>query len=346
MTYVSKRDETYTKKLRTLVKELPEFCGVFFRGVESTTSALTRYGYAVDFRTFFTFLVNKNEIFKGKSVEAITLNELKTITAMDIELFLEHIAYYTKDELKLENHDKAKARKLSSLRSLFKYLFKRELIDKNVAALVDAPKTREKPILRLEANEVANLLDAVDSGETLSPTQKRYHKVTKARDAALFALFLGTGIRISELVGLNNDDFDFDTNGFKVTRKGGESMILYFGNEVASALKSYLNRRGELSPLPGHENAMFLSMQGKRISLRAVQNLVKKYTNAVVPLKNITPHKLRSTYGTMLYQETGDIYLVADVLGHKDVNTTRKHYAELTDERRRQAAKAVILRDD
>lgn len=346
MTYVSSRDEKYTKKLRLLAKELPEFCGVFFRGVENTTSALTRYGYAVDFRTFFTFLVQENEAFRGRSIDSITLGEMQTLTAMDIELFLEYVGYYSKDELELENHDRAKARKLSSLRSLFKYLFKRELIDKNIAALVDTPKVREKPILRLEANEVADLLDAVDSGEALSPTQKRYHKITQARDAALFALFLGTGIRISEFVGLNIEDFDFDTNGFKVTRKGGESMILYFGDEVAKALKNHLKRRVELTPAKGHENAMFLSMQGKRISLRAVQNLVKKYTAATVPLKNITPHKLRSTYGTLLYQETGDIYLVADVLGHKDVNTTRKHYAELTDERRRQAAKAVILRED
>ena len=87
-------------------------------------------------------------------------------------------------------------------------------------------------------------------------------------------------------------------------------------------------------------------MQKKRISNRAVQNLVKKYAKIVTPLKNISPHKLRSTYGTALYQETGDIYLVADVLGHKDVNTTRKHYAAISDEKRRMAARMVRLRED
>ena len=89
-----------------------------------------------------------------------------------------------------------------------------------------------------------------------------------------------------------------------------------------------------------------MSLQNKRISVRAVENLVKKYSKLVTNLKNITPHKLRSTYGTTLYQETGDIYLVADVLGHSDVNTTRKHYAALEDERRRRAAKVVKLRED
>lgn len=97
--------------------------------------------------------------------------------------------------------------------------------------------------------------------------------------------------------------------------------------------------------MEGHENALFLSMQNRRITVRAVENLVKKYASNVTGLKKITPHKLRSTYGTALYQETGDIYLVADVLGHKDVNTTRKHYAALEDQRRRQAAKAVHLRE-
>ena len=79
--------------------------------------------------------------------------------------------------------------------------------------------------------------------------------------------------------------------------------------------------------------------------MRTVEDLVKKYSSQVTPNKHITPHKLRSTYGTNLYRETGDIYLVADVLGHKDVNTTKKHYAALGDERRRKAASAVILRE-
>ena len=111
-------------------------------------------------------------------------------------------------------------------------------------------------------------------------------------------------------------------------------------------LKLHLSIRNEIIPETGHEEALFLSLQKKRITVRAVQNLVKKYASKVTTLKKITPHKLRSTYGTSLYKETGDIYLVADVLGHKDVNTTRKHYAAQADERRRMAAKAVHLRKD
>ena len=148
------------------------------------------------------------------------------------------------------------------------------------------------------------------------------------------------------LLGLDMDDVDFKNNGIKVHRKGGADVIVYFGDEVRDALLSYWEERSIITPAEGHANALFLSLQRKRISVRSVENLVKKYSRLVTTVKNITPHKLRSTYGTTLYQETGDIYLVADVLGHKDVNTTRKHYAAQEDGRRRAAARVVHLRED
>ena len=124
-------------------------------------------------------------------------------------------------------------------------------------------------------------------------------------------------------------------------------MVVYFGEEVENALKTYLyTTRKQTIPLSGHENALFLSTQRKRMGVQAIENMVKKYSRQITTTKKITPHKLRSTYGTALYQETGDIYLVADVLGHKDVNTTKKHYAALDDARRRQAATAVKLREE
>jgi site-specific recombinase XerD len=159
-------------------------------------------------------------------------------------------------------------------------------------------------------------------------------------------LLLGTGIRVSECVGLDIDDVNFDVCGIKIRRKGGYEAVIYFGEEVELALLDYLEQREHMIPATGHERALFLSLQNRRIAVRSVENLVKKYASRVTSLKKITPHKLRSTYGTTLYQETGDIYLVADVLGHKDVNTTRKHYAAQEDERRRQAANKVRLREN
>ena len=212
---------------------------------------------------------------------------------------------------------------------------------------MDKPKVHEKAIIRLDVDEVAMLLDYVEScGNQLTGQKKVYYEKTRTRDLAILTLLLGTGIRVSECVGLDIQDVDFKNDGITVTRKGGNQMVVYFGDEVRNALENYLEtERAAATPLPSHENALFLSTQRKRIGVQAVENMVKKYARQVTPNKKITPHKLRSTYGTNLYKETGDIYLVADVLGHKDVNTTRKHYAAIDEERRKQAASAVKLRE-
>jgi len=346
--YYIKEQQRNTKRLRKLIADLPGFCEEYFRGIEHTTSILTRINYAYDLRIFFDFLINEIDIFQGLTLSSFTLEHLNQIQVIHIEKYLEYTSYYINpnNEEERQNSEMGKARKLASVRSLLSYFFKKEKIDRNVAQLVDTPKLTEKPIIRLEVDEVANLLDAVESGEKLTATQRRYHKYTKSRDLAILTLLLGTGIRISECVGLNITDFDFNNNSFKVTRKGGDQEILYYGDEVKEAILNYLEERKEIKTLPGHEDALFLSMQRKRISHRALQNLVKKYAKIVSPLKRITPHKLRSTFGTTLYQETGDIYLVADVLGHKDVNTTRKHYAAISEEKRRLAARIIKLRED
>ena len=184
-------------------------------------------------------------------------------------------------------------------------------------------------------DEVALLLDEVEKGDALTEKQKSYHDKTKLRDLALLTLMLGTGIRVSECVGLDIDDIDFKNGGIRIHRKGGKEVTVYFGSEVEDALNDYLEERKMIIAEEGHESAV-----------RSVENLVKKYARIVTPLKKITPHKLRSTYGTNLYKETNDIYLVADVLGHADVNTTKKHYAALEDERRRSARNKVRLRED
>jgi site-specific recombinase XerD len=260
---------------------------------------------------------------------------------------MEYLGLYIKDDSEFTNAELGKMRKLASLRSFYKYMFKNGLISADVAQLIDMPKRREKPIIRLEIDEVARMLDLVESGEAMSARQKSYNQHTRIRDLAILTLFLDTGIRVSELVGINISDIDFSINGFLVTRKGGNQVILYFSDEVEEALRDYLKVRMELTAVPGDEDALFLSLQNKRISVRAVQVMVKKYATQAAPLKkHLSPHKLRSTFGTNLYHETGDIYLVADVLGHSDVNTTRRHYAAMSDDRRRMAAQKIRSRED
>ncbi len=344
--YYTQRNDNNTAKLRELKAELPYFCSEFFVGVENTTTPLTRLNYAYDLRIFFHYLVTHAPQIHGRQARQISLMDLNLLTATEIENFLEYLSYYEFKGKTYRNNEKAKSRKLSTLRSFFSYFFKKEKLDKNITDKVDLPKLHEKQIIRLEIDEMVNLLDMAETGYALTPTQQAFHRHTESRDFAIITLMLGTGIRVSECVGLDIDDIDFTINGFKVIRKGGSQVILYFSDEIASALKKYLQDRSQIKGLPETERALFLSLQKKRISTRAVQNLVKKYSSLVTPLKNISPHKLRSTYGTNLYKETKDIYVVADVLGHKDINTTKKHYAAMTEDVRRDAANKVKLREN
>ena len=328
-----------TLRLREILKTLPAFTKDYFRAVEPTTSARTRISYAYDIRVFFHFLMEVNPHYKNYTIDQFTVQDLERLDPVDIEEYQEYLKVYKNEEdRQITNTEKGLSRKMSALRSFYGYYFKRQIISKNPTLLVDMPKLHEKAIIRLDTDEIAMLLDYVEhGGENLTGQRLAYYEKTKNRDLAILTLLLGTGIRVSECVGLDVQDVDFKNNGIKVTRKGGNEMVVYFGEEVEHALKTYLyTTRKSTVPLSGHENALFLSTQRKRMGVQAVENMVKKYAREVTPNKKITPHKLRSTYGTALYKETGDIYLVADVLGHKDVNTTKKHYAAIDEDRRRQ----------
>lgn len=348
-TYHEQTQIDQTLRLREVLKTLPPFARDFFRAIEPRSSARTRINYAYDIRVFFHFLMEVNPVYKDYSVDRFKVQDLERIEPVDIEEYMEYLKVYTRnqdDEL-ITNGERGLKRKMSALRSFYNYYFTRQAISKNPTLLVDMPKLHDKAIIRLDIDEVAMLLDFVESaGDKLTGQALTYYQKTKDRDLAILTLLLGTGIRVSECVGLDLNDVDFKNNGITVTRKGGNQMVVYFGDEVADALLNYIEGdRKCITPLSGHENALFLSTQKRRMGVQAVENMVKKYARQVTPHKKITPHKLRSTYGTSLYKETGDIYLVADVLGHKDVNTTKKHYAAIDEDRRRLAASAVKLRE-
>lgn len=345
--YHTKEAIEITLKLRELLQELPPYLKDYFRAKETTTSAKTRISYAYDLRVFFQFLLNTNPSFKQKGIKNISLQDISLLSSSDIEEYQEFLKVYDVKGNIQTNSETGISRKMSSLRSFMNYFYKKEMLLSNPALLVDMPKIHEKAIIHLEPDEVAILLESIEKyGILLSGRKKDYYEKTKIRDLAIVTLLLGTGLRVSECVGLDITDIEFRDNSLRVIRKGGNEEILYFGEEVKKALQNYIEGpRALVKALSGHENALFYSLQRKRMGIDAVENMVKKYAREFVPQKKITPHKLRSTYGTNLYQETGDIYLVADVLGHKDVNTTRKHYAAIKEGKRRQAASAVKLRE-
>ncbi|MBE7076828.1 MAG: integrase [Clostridiales bacterium] len=344
--YYLDRDRRNIKKINELLNELPSFCSIFFIGIQNSTSTLTRLNYAFDLRTFFTYILNNEYEFKKDSIKDFTLTDLDNIDARLIERFLAYLTYYDKEDGRvISNSERGKTRKLSTIRAFFKYFFNKDMIRANVSTKVTPPKLHEKPIIRLEDSETAELMYHSDTLNGFSEHQRKYNEKFRIRDNAILTLFLTTGIRVSECVGLNVDDFNFTLNSFRVTRKGGNQAILYFGEETADVMKRYLQYRDTLN-IPKDERAMFLSSQNKRLMVRSMEYIIKKYSKLATPLKKITPHKLRSTYGTNLYNQTNDIYIVAEVLGHSDINTTKKHYAAVQEERRKSVAGVVKIRNN
>ena len=270
--YHDEKDIQNTLQLREILKEFPPFAKQYFLGIESTTATRTRLSYAYDIRTFFRYLQENNPILSQKDILTWAARE-ETYT----------------------NGEKGLKRKMSALRSFYAYYFKRQMIQTNPTLLVDMPKLHEKAIVRLDAGESAALLDLIEhGGDNLTGQKKRYYEKTRLRDLAIVTLLLGTGIRVSECVGLDVTDVDFRNNGIRIIRKG----------EVEKALKDYLEERTSIIPQPGEENALFYSTQRRRMGVQAVENMVKKYARQITTTKKITPHKLRSTYGTALYQQS------------------------------------------
>ena len=341
--YFVERDKKNLNEIKKYQKKLPSFCQNFFLDKETTSSTSTRLAMAIDLSVFFDFI--KKYKFAGTKVENISYQQMSKIESDDISSFLSYISYYEHNGKNYKNSNNGKSRKLASIRSLFKWLYRKNYVQSDVAAKIDTPKKHEKPIVRLEADEVAKIINTTEDGSLeMSKRQAKYLQNTSKRDTAILTLFLSTGIRVSECVGLDLDDFDFDNNAFKITRKGGNQTILYFAEETKQALLDWLEVR-QNSMLPEEETAMFTSLQKKRLTVRAVEYIVKKYAKFVNPLKKISPHKLRSTFGTNLYRGTGDIYIVADVLGHKDINVTKRHYAAIAEDSKRTAASIIKLRD-
>ena len=322
-TYRDEKNVRVLEKINDLTVDLPMFVRRFANEylVTKNKAPRTVLGYVGDIKVFLEYL----EKTLGIPVMQISISTLGSLTADDIQDYLMYLMRYNRKD---PNNNKT----IKETNDAHNHL------EKNVAELVDMPKIEEKAITYLEKEEVRNVLQGAETGDSLTETQFKFAKNSQMRDVAILTLLLHTGIRVSEMVGIDLQDIDWDERRIKIFRKGRKEQYVYFNAPVEEALQDYIEYERKV---PSEDlNALFISRKGQRISVRAVERLVKKYTASTVPMKRITPHKLRSTFATNLYEETGDIYVTSDALGHSSLETVKK-YTNLHDERRRKAAEAI-----
>lgn len=340
-TYSDEVEAINENKIRDILKnDLPDFARKYFSSISNTRSARTRLEYAYDMRAFFDWMQNSAG-FRDIDLKTQPASILDRMTIDDFQEYLETLKVRkTASGSSASTSLSTRARKIISLRSFITYYYRIGEIKTDFAVFIEVPKVNETPIVTMDRNEVARYLAAIKNTDGMNSNELLRHEKTYLRDVAIAMTLFGTGIRVSELVGLDRKDLDFYQAKLIVRRKGGDIDEVYFGPLVQAALEDYVNEgRPALAPPPG-ENALFLSMHHKRLTVSSVQKMVKKYAGrAGIADKKITPHKFRKTFGTNLYEETGDIYLVADALHHSSVETTRKHYAKMSEDHKRIAAK-------
>ena len=340
--YVFQERMKCMEKVNQILEPLPRYCLDFLYHKVNGPKKMqprTALAYAGDYSTFFYFLSVRNPLCKDIPSADITPEFLGNLTRDDIEEYYEFLHQYERNGKIYTNEGSSQKRKINSLSSLYKYLISKEYITNNPCLLIDTDRLKNKPIVALAPDQQNRLLDEVE----LSPheTSKRALSIkkeyTRDRDLAILYLFLGTGLRASELVGLNIDDIDLIYNTVLITRKGGKLAQLAIGDEVAGAIRDYVEQiRPKLLPEIGSKyeldrSALFLSIHHRRIGVRQIENIVKKASEQALGENNaISPHKLRSTFATQLLKNSGgDISLVAEQLGHEDINTTRRRYSKV-----------------
>lgn len=307
----------------------------------------TAYNYTQDLYFFYRYIREKNPLCKKLEIKDIPFDVIENLGPQDINEFQVYIASGHKPD-KNGNVKPAKgraiARKMASVRNYFKYLLKFDYLktDPTLKAVAIKKDHTKKDIRRLDADQVKMLMDSVVDVTSASTHSKVMSELTAKRDLAIITLLLNTGIRVSECAGLDLTDVNFSDNTITIVRKGGFEDHLYINEIIRNTLRDYIkNERDSL--LEGENNpALFISLKHNRLSVRSIQHMVEKYGKNTGLSQKLTPHKLRRTYGTALYNKTSDIYMVADVLGHKDVNTTVKHYAAIEEEHKRIASQVDV----
>jgi len=333
----------YDMELNRRMKELPEFATDFILSLENNTSIRTRIAYCKDLSIYLRFLLDEVELRSKRLVLELKIEDIKDIDEKTVRHFLSYLNYYTVEYKSVSgnivrqsysNSNQGKNRKLSTLKTFYKYL-SRVYGAHDPTRYIDIKINNKIEIKNsLNGGDIDKLIRVIMSDlNHVSLKEKEYHLKLKSRNANMVLILAFTGIRVSELISLDIQDIDIEESTFIVTRKGGNQEKLYLSNEILPYLKDYIEERKLLLNVKmEYKDALFLSSQRKRISSRQVGAILNKYAR-YVGLDEITPHTLRRSFGMALYNQSKDIQLTADILGHSTTETTRRFYAKPTEER-------------
>jgi site-specific recombinase XerD len=331
--------------------ELPNFLRGFFAYLRGSVLPMSRRAYLLDLRFFFNYVINDTGLTDASEPKSIKLDEVGQIRAADVNLFLDYCRRYSKkngDSVYIyQNDNKSLARKRSSVSVLFKYLYRNEMMEKNITDGFDPirlPKAGDREIKALQDDEVMVMLDAVTNGTGLSKKEKQFWEKTKYRDKAILVFFVTYGLRLSELRELNISSFNFGRGEFKIFRKRGKEASMPLNNSTLRVLRNYIDdERPSAETIPESDrNALFLSLQKKRLTERQIRELVKKYTGIALGTDRrsaYSPHKLRATTATSLIERGNSIFDVQELLSHDNITTTQLYAAH------RKNAKRELIRD-
>ena len=333
------KENDIMEQCQEIEAQLPKFLRGFFVFLKGNVLPMTRLAYLHDIKFFLNYLINESDITQAKLTKDIKQEEFNIIKAVDINIFIDYCRRYKVETDKniyiYENNKRSLARKKSSISVLFKYLYRDELIAKNITDGFDpikVPKAGEKEIKALQDNEVMVMLDAVTTGESLTDKEKQYWEKTKKRDKAILVIFLTYGLRLSELQQLNISSFNFSRDEFKIYRKRGKESTMPINKSVLKVVQAYIHeeRPHDDTIDEFNKDALFLSLQGKRLAERQIRELVKKYTSIGLKTSRsagYSPHKLRATAATSLIGRGNSIFDVQALLDHEQVTTTQLYAA-------------------
>ena len=344
--YRKQTDMQMNMKTEQLVKCMPFFAEKFFNHlIDTNKSALTRIQYAYDMKRFFDWYHMQAGFSDADNFNALTAEQIfGRLTVEDIQEYTRRLRTFDASGKRRQSPYAVTslARKMSSLRSFIEYYHHIGELSSGIASLIEVPQIPDAMQDTLSADQAHRLLAAISDISRMSERQKKSHALTEKRDYAMICLLLGTGLRVSELVGIDMTDIDFEDESIKVVRKGGGEDKVFLTPQLEAILADYIsNGRNCLTSDNNPSPALFLSLAHSRITARSVELIVKKYgAEAGINVK-LTPHTLRRTFGTNVYNRTGDIYLVADALHHSSVATTTKHYARGSEEHKRRAVQAA-----